>query len=97
MFSAARVTKVPACYNDNSSLCCFPTETLFAGHSVKLTTKQATNQCGTRHCLKVFSETNTAYLKVAPVQCTNGIVYSVDAVLVPNSVDAVSASSLTVV
>jgi len=57
-------------------------ETLFAGHSVQLNN----HKVGPHNAFKVVSETNTVFVSYSSTAlCANGVVYIVDAVLVPNA------------
>merc|ERR1712166_1064187 len=61
-----------------------PYETLFEGHSVTILGRFYAGDARNGAKFKVISETVTAFVKVADVLCTNGIVHIVDTVLVPN-------------
>jgi len=60
-------------------------ETLFKGHSVSLFKRFYKEDNRQGEIFKVMSETITAFVSVADVLCTNGIVHIVDRVLVPNT------------
>jgi len=59
-------------------------ETLFEGHSVTLFSRFYAGDDRKGGIFKVVSETVTAFVTVADVLCTNGVVHIVDTVLVPN-------------
>jgi len=59
-------------------------ETLFEGHSVSLFKRFYSDDNRGNAVFKVKSETTTAFVSVADVLCSNGIVHIVDTVLVPN-------------
>jgi len=61
-----------------------PYETLFESHSVTILGRFYAGDARNGAKFKVISETVTAFVKVADVLCTNGIVHIVDTVLVPN-------------
>merc|ERR1712166_1158761 len=76
--SNSNVARLPS--NPNART---PFETLFEGHSVTTLKRKYAGDTG--GIFKVISETVTAFVTVADVLCTNGIVHIVDAVLVPNA------------
>merc|ERR1712166_604640 len=72
-----------------------PYETLFESHSVKILGRFYAGDARKRPevAFKVISETVTAFVEVADVLCTNGIVHIVDTVLVPNAPVATIAAT----